>query len=113
MAAQDIDDILNTLSAHGLHAYTEGERILVEPSERITDAVRALIRAHRAELYAALCPPRPRGLSGLRRAHLIERSNGSRFWFVASRGTPSDAILAHVRATIDANAILAKPGPLP
>lgn len=46
--------LLRELEGRGLKLWAEGGRLLVSPKKRITDDARALIRAHRAELFAAL-----------------------------------------------------------
>lgn len=47
-------EILARVQAAGIRVRTDGERILASPRERLTDALRELIRAHRAELVQAL-----------------------------------------------------------
>jgi hypothetical protein len=55
-------DILNKLESMGLRLEKRGGSIWVEPRDRITDSVRELIRAHKAELLKALAYTCPEGL---------------------------------------------------
>lgn len=47
-------DILSRLRDFGLTALADGENLIVRPRSAITDEARELIRAHKAELLAAL-----------------------------------------------------------
>jgi hypothetical protein len=47
-------DLLRSLQALGLTFTADGDRLLVEPRECITDNARSLIRAHKAELLILL-----------------------------------------------------------
>jgi len=49
-----MDDLLCDLKAQGLHLSVHGDILRVEPRERITDQVRAIIRQHKPALLAAL-----------------------------------------------------------
>jgi hypothetical protein len=49
-------DLLQALQAQGLRLWAEGDHLKVAPRGRITDKTRALIRAHKTELLAALDP---------------------------------------------------------
>lgn len=105
-ASYEAADILAQLHAAGFTASVHGDQITLKPKSRTTPELIEAVRINKPALLAALHPPVPRGYSGLRRTHLIERSNGRRFWSVASRGTAPDAILGRVCATIDSGAQL-------
>jgi hypothetical protein len=46
--------VLNTLHRMGLTIRVEGEKLIVQPKEAITDEVRTLIRAHKPDLLVKL-----------------------------------------------------------
>jgi hypothetical protein len=46
--------LLLQLRSQGFQLWADGNRILVSPKERVTDGIRAAIRAHRVELLAEL-----------------------------------------------------------
>lgn len=50
-------DLLQHLSAAGLSLQADGDRLTVTPRERLTDPLRDAIKAHKAELIAALAAP--------------------------------------------------------
>ncbi len=50
-------DLLHALQGQGLTVWAKGDCLLVAPKARITDETRKLIRAHKAELLAALAEP--------------------------------------------------------
>ena len=47
-------DVLGQLAAAGIRLRAEGERLLAEPREALTDELRAAIRANKSALLAAL-----------------------------------------------------------
>lgn len=47
-------EIIHQCEAAGLHLDTDGEDILAAPPDRLTDALRATLREHKAEVLAAL-----------------------------------------------------------
>ena len=53
-------DLLTTLRARGLTVAADGDALIVGPRERLTDELRAAIRAHKRDLLAEL--PRYRWL---------------------------------------------------
>lgn len=54
MGAADIHDPLTRLRAAGLTVTLDASRVIVQPSERLTDELRQTIRDHRAEIVATL-----------------------------------------------------------
>lgn len=50
-------DLLDDLRGAGLSVTLDSGRIMVAPKDRLTDAMREAIRAHRGELVAVLAPP--------------------------------------------------------
>ncbi len=50
-------DVLAHLSALGVRLTRAGDHLIAEPSSALTDSLRAMIRAHKAELLAALEEP--------------------------------------------------------
>lgn len=50
-------DLLDDLRGAGLSVTLDCGRIIVAPKDRLTDAMRDAIRAHRGELVAVLAPP--------------------------------------------------------
>lgn len=50
-------DLLQALQAKGLILQADGDRLLVTPTERITEEIRATIRANKVALLAALISP--------------------------------------------------------
>jgi hypothetical protein len=52
-------DVLGHLRALGLTLAAEGSNIIVRPRQALTDEARQLIKAHKAELLAALRPTSP------------------------------------------------------
>ena len=47
-------EIIQRCEAAGLHLDTDGKDILADPPDRLTDALRGALRAHKAEVLAAL-----------------------------------------------------------
>lgn len=50
-------DLLQHLNTAGLSLQADGDRLTVTPRERLTDPLRDAIKAHKAELIAALAEP--------------------------------------------------------
>jgi len=63
--------LLSELTAAGLALAAEGDRLVVTPATRLTDATRQAIRAHKVELVVALMLARLRDVYG-ERAAIIE-----------------------------------------
>ena len=55
-------DILTALRADGFELMAEGDRIRIEPGDRLTDEALSLIRAKKAELLRLLAANKPTGL---------------------------------------------------
>ena len=53
----DVHELIASLSALGVRLSREGDGIRVAPRSALTDEARGLIRAHKAELLAALPDP--------------------------------------------------------
>jgi len=47
-------DLLQQLHQRGFRLWADGDRLLVEPGARLTDETRALIRAHKKQLWEFL-----------------------------------------------------------
>jgi hypothetical protein len=91
-------DILARLSALGVRLWREGDSLVAEPRSALTDDLRALIRAHKAELLEALAGdalPDPAAEARRQRvlAMLAERP-GARYAVVThDPGAPEPVIL--------------------
>ena len=90
-------DLLHALQGQGLRVWAKGDRLLVAPKERITDETRALIRAHKAELLAALSDPLPDAAAEARRqrvlAILAEKPGDQRAYLTDMEADPDAVIL--------------------
>ena len=65
-------DLLHALRGQGFKLWVDGDLLRVAPKERITDETRALIRAHKAELMAALADPLPDPAAEARRQKVLD-----------------------------------------
>ena len=99
-------DVLGTLHAKGLTLLAEGDKLLVSPSARITDEIRATIRANKAALLEALSQSETdRGVQG---AIVVSSASVVRLRLTLQHddGTRAEAILAIPKARYDGMRIL-------
>lgn len=94
-------DLLARLQALGVRLTLDGEHLIAEPRSALTDDARAMIRANKAELLAAL-QPRAKGQLGATAAErrkakalafLEAHPNAKRACFVDLDGDPANVVL--------------------
>jgi cytochrome c peroxidase len=61
-------DLLADLAGAGLRITADGDRLVIRPASKLTDAMRAALRAQKPEVLALLAATQPHGA----RAHLVD-----------------------------------------
>jgi hypothetical protein len=72
-----LTSFLSGLARRGVAVAVEGDRLVVRPSDRLTDADRDTLRRHRAELLAYLTGNVPEPWDRLVATHLMEQADAA------------------------------------